>query len=121
MVAYVTLFFGRGGELQIAVFCVGHVIDMAVNHALKHTVKAVRPEGGFCANSGYASPSHHTQFMAFFAGYCSVFLLKRVRMPALYKGVLVFGFVLWAAIVGYSRWVLACYDYVYVVRSLLRT
>ncbi|CAN0208967.1 unnamed protein product, partial [Hapterophycus canaliculatus] len=73
-VAYLTLVVARR-DLQIFVFSLGHVFDLAVNKFLKTWFAEARPPG--CVHTGHGFPSNHTQFMFFFATFVSMYLWGR--------------------------------------------
>jgi dolichyldiphosphatase len=70
--ALLTLLASRRDLHTLALLC-GQLLNEALNHVLKYAARVPRPaateHAAFNAQSPYAWPSDHAQFMAFFAAY----------------------------------------------------
>jgi dolichyldiphosphatase len=84
MVVYVTLIYSRR-EIELVLMFVGQLLSELANTILKKIIKEHRPKGlafPFEAYKeliveGYGMPSSHSQFMAFFATYVTLYLIHR--------------------------------------------
>ncbi|KAG5187857.1 phosphatidic acid phosphatase type 2/haloperoxidase [Tribonema minus] len=110
VVAFVALQLGRGFEIQLAVLGFGQMLDIVLNKTLKHVVHEARPTE-FCANHGSGMPSHHSEFMFFFATWCSLFLANRLLINAV--------LLIWPIAVAVSRVYLTCHTVRQVVAGAL--
>ena len=75
IVSYATLLVSRR-DVHVAYVLVGQLANKALNDALKAHFDEPRPAGSDHAGPGY--PSDHSQFMAFWACYASLFLVVHV-------------------------------------------
>ena len=84
MVVYVTLIYSRR-EIELVLMFVGQLLCELANWILKRLIKENRPKGLPCSVQayedilieGYGMPSSHSQFMAFFAVYVTLYLIHR--------------------------------------------
>eukprot|EP00611_Tribonema_gayanum_P028912 TRINITY_DN7587_c0_g1_i3.p1 TRINITY_DN7587_c0_g1~~TRINITY_DN7587_c0_g1_i3.p1 ORF type:complete len:208 (-),score=52.42 TRINITY_DN7587_c0_g1_i3:696-1319(-) len=118
VVAFVALQLGRGFEIQLAVLGFGQMLDIVLNKTLKHVVHEARPTE-FCANHGSGMPSHHSEFMFFFATWCSLFLANRVTCDRMLRLLINAVLLIWPIAVAVSRVYLTCHTVRQVVAGAL--
>jgi len=75
-VAYAALLWASR-EVEIGFALAGQLACEALNFALKRLIREERPAP--MDGRGYGMPSSHAQFVAFFAAYAALFLLRRHR------------------------------------------
>lgn len=102
MVVYATLLASRR-DLATAALLVGQLLNELLNHALKKHIKEARPDGYDKWNTMYGMPSNHSQFMAFLAGYVSLWALRRWNVRAGFQWLVVAGVHAGSALVMMSR------------------
>ncbi|KAJ5638428.1 hypothetical protein N7528_000818 [Penicillium herquei] len=73
-VSYATLIWSTR-EIEVILMFAGQLGCEALNFVLKRLIKEERPKEMF--GKGYGMPSSHSQFMAFFSVYLTLFLLVR--------------------------------------------
>ena len=107
MVMYVTLVLARRNLHTVYVLAL-QLANEAFNYVLKNTFKEPRPDSSD-RTGDYGFPSNHSQFMAFFAAYWSLYFLFRKNSKfshGFYTGVITLGIVTGSAITCYSRFYL---------------
>ncbi|KAG8875200.1 hypothetical protein FRB97_005337 [Tulasnella sp. 331] len=96
-------------ELTIILCLVGQLLNEALNNPIKQYFQAERPQKSH--GSGFAFPSSHSQYMAFFATFLILHFSMRHSFPSygyrildyLQWVVFVGALLLWAGGVAYSR------------------
>lgn len=80
MVAYATL-VARCRDLATLALLVGQLGNEVLNYALKHLIKEERPFTVHQWSPKYGMPSNHSQFMAFWAAWLSLWALRKWGAP----------------------------------------
>ncbi|XP_047497000.1 dolichyldiphosphatase 1-like [Penaeus chinensis] len=108
IVGFVTLILFRR-DLHTITFFAGALLNEGINLLLKHIIAEPRPWLRKGLYTEYGMPSSHSQMMWFFAAYCVLFLIFRLRhisssmMELLWKVVVAVCLITAAFIVMYSR------------------
>ncbi|TPX53342.1 hypothetical protein SeMB42_g00819 [Synchytrium endobioticum] len=103
LVSYVTLIMYKRNLETILMFS-GQLLNEGINRVLKDTMKVPRHS---IVGSGYAMPSSHSQFIAFFAVYLMLNLYAKKHMEQqLWKHLIVVATFIAAGLVCYSRYAL---------------
>ncbi|TPX66072.1 hypothetical protein SpCBS45565_g04718 [Spizellomyces sp. 'palustris'] len=76
LVSYCTLIAFRR-DLATCLMFLGQLVNEAVNYAAKKIIKEARPTEYL--GKGYGMPSSHSQFVAFFAIYITIYSFKRLN------------------------------------------
>jgi membrane-associated phospholipid phosphatase len=96
-------------DLHTLVLLLGQLLNEALNHALKYAARVPRPSASaeahaaFNAQSPYAWPSDHAQFMAFLACYVLLWAPRHWHVGAVWKALACGLCGLGAAVVGAGR------------------
>ena len=107
IVMYVTLVLARRNLHTIYVLAL-QLLNEIFNYALKNTFKEPRPDSSN-RTGDYGFPSNHSQFMAFFATYWSLYFLFRKNSKfshIFFTGVMTLGIIAGSTITCYSRFYL---------------
>ena len=107
IVMYVTLILARRNLHTIYVLTL-QLVNEVFNYVLKNTFKEPRPDSSN-RTGDYGFPSNHSQFMAFFATYWSLYFLFRKNSKfshVFFTVVMTLGIIAGSAITCYSRFYL---------------
>lgn len=103
VVSFATLFASRR-DLATAAFFLGHLLNEALNAALKRALKQPRPPSQLRHGpTDYGMPSAHAQFCFFFAAYVALWARRHWRVGAAWRAAAVGAAAVGAAAVTYSR------------------
>ncbi|KAI8920235.1 hypothetical protein PhCBS80983_g05532 [Powellomyces hirtus] len=101
IISYVTLIAFRR-DLATCLMLIGQLVNEGVNFVAKKIVRQARPTEYL--GNGYGMPSSHSQFVAFFAAYVTIYTIRRLHFRhAVWKPLICAACILMAALVAYSR------------------
>ena len=105
MCAYTVLIVSRR-DLATMSLALGHLLNEAVNYALKHVIRQPRPAHADTradSQPKWGMPSDHAQFVGFAAGYITLWALRRWRIARSWRVILSVAVHAGAALVMLSR------------------
>ncbi|KAI8822687.1 phosphatidic acid phosphatase type 2/haloperoxidase [Fimicolochytrium jonesii] len=101
IISYVTLIFFRRDLATILMF-VGQLVNEGVNFVAKKIVRQARPTEYL--GKGYGMPSSHSQFVAYFAFYITIYAFTRFTFQSrAWKPLITIAAMSMAGLVAYSR------------------
>ncbi|KAJ3177282.1 hypothetical protein HDU87_004533 [Geranomyces variabilis] len=101
LISYATLIAFRR-DLATCLMLLGQLTNEGVNFVAKRIVREARPTEYL--GNGYGMPSSHSQFVAFFAAYVTIYSVKRLKFGhAAWKPLICAGAIIMAGLVAYSR------------------